>query len=299
MQQNAPQPSMIKDARLVITGANGLLGRCVVAALAPFNEVVALVHMPPAHPVPGVYYKIIDLSGPWDVEALPEQADGIVHLAQSANFRDVPVMALEVFQVNIASTARLLDYAWRKGVPRFVYASSGGIYRGGDPAFIESSPVSQPGTLGYYLGSKVSCEALVSSYAAFMKLMVLRFFFIYGAGQNRTMLIPRLIDNIREGRPVTIQGAQGLRLNPIHVSDACAAVVAALTSEAAGVYNIAGPEVLSLRALCAEIELLIGRTALIQSISGDPVDVVGDISRMSKYLHIPVVHPREGLRDVL
>ncbi len=122
----------------------------------------------------------------------------------------MPARALEVFQVNIASTARLLDFAWRAGIERFVYASSGGIYSGGIQTFHETSPVIQPNTLGYYLGSKVSCEALASSYARFMKIMVLRFFFIYGRGQNRTMLIPRLIDNVRQGRPITIQGECGL-----------------------------------------------------------------------------------------
>ncbi|AOG12664.1 NAD-dependent epimerase/dehydratase family protein (plasmid) [Agrobacterium sp. MA01] len=289
----------IKDARLIVTGANGLLGRQVVSALAPTNEVVALVHRLPENPVAGVRYQAIDFSTSWDAGLLPERADGIVHLAQSAHFRDVPAKALEVFQVNIASTARLLDYAWRKGVSRFAYASSGGIYGSGDPAFRETSPVIQPGTLGYYLGSKVSCEALVSSYAAFMKIMVLRFFFIYGAGQNRTMLIPRLIDNIREGRPVTIQGERGLRLNPVHVSDASAAVVAALTSEADGVYNIGGPQVLALRELCAEIERLTGRSALIHTTEGVPSDVVGDITRMSQNLHAPLVYPRDGLKDVL
>lgn len=289
----------IRDACLVVTGANGLLGRQVVSMLARSNEVVALVHALPENPVPGVRYQAIDFSTAWDAEQLPQRADGIIHLAQSAHFRDVPAKALEVFQVNIASTARLLDYAWRKGVSRFIYASSGGIYGGGDPAFRETSPVIQPGTLGYYLGSKVSCEALVSSYAAFMKVMVLRFFFIYGAGQNRTMLIPRLIDNIRAGRPVTIQGERGLRLNPIHVSDASAAVVAALTSEADGIFNIGGPQVVALRELCAEIEKLTGRSAQVQTAEGTPSDVVGDISRMSAHLHVPSVYPRDGLKDVL
>lgn len=289
----------ITDARLIVTGANGLLGRQVVTSLAPRNEIVALVHRLPDNPVPGVLYKPVDFSGTWDADVLPQDADGIIHLAQSAHFRDVPAKALEVFQVNIASTARLLDYAWRKGISRFIYASSGGIYGSGHPAFHETSPVIQPGTLGYYLGSKVSCEALVSSYAAFMKVMVLRFFFIYGAGQNRTMLIPRLIDNIRAGRPVTIQGEHGLRINPVHVTDASAAVIAALTSQTDGVYNIAGPQVLTLLELCTEIERLTGHFAHFSKSEGTPSDVVGDITHMSAHLHIPLIYPRDGLKDVL
>lgn len=290
---------MITGKRILVTGANGLLGRSVVASLASTNEVCAMVHTMPSDPLPGIQYLPVDFAADWSVDALPSKVHAIVHLAQSAHFRDVPARALEVFQVNIASTARLLDFAWRAGAERFVYASSGGIYSGGIQTFRETSPVIQPDTLGYYLGSKVSCEALASSYARFMKIMVLRFFFIYGRGQNRTMLIPRLIDNIRHGRPVSIQGESGLRLNPIHVSDASAAVVAALRSETSAIYNVAGPQVLSLRELCQEIESLVGQAASFETVPGQPSDVVGDISMMSAHLHTPLVHPGTGLKDLL
>jgi nucleoside-diphosphate-sugar epimerase len=291
--------AMIGGKSILVTGANGLLGRSVVAQLASMNDVCATVHTLPEDPLPGIRYLPVDFAGNWDVEALPQKVHAIVHLAQSAHFRDVPVRALEVFQVNIASTARLLDYAWRTGAERFIYASSGGIYSREIQTFRETSPVIQPDTLGYYLGSKVSCEALASSYARFMKIMVLRFFFIYGKGQNRTMLIPRLIDNIKSGRPITIQGKSGLRLNPIHVSDASAAVVAALGSKKSAIYNVAGPQVLSLRELCGEIEALTGETASFETLPGQPSDVVGDISMMSTHLHAPKIHPQAGLKDLL
>jgi UDP-glucose 4-epimerase len=284
---------------VIVTGANGLVGRNLVESLVQTWDVQALVHMLPSSPIPGVNYRTVDFSREWDMGVLPEKAHAIVHLAQSAHFRDVPARALEVFQVNIASTARLLDFAWRVGVEHFVYASSGGIYSGGIQTFRETSPLIEPNTLGYYLGSKVSCEALASSYARLMKIVVLRFFFIYGKGQNRTMLIPRLIDSIKEGRPVTIQGEKGLRLNPIHVSDACAAVIAALESESSAIYNVAGPEILSLRELCGEIELLLGKSARFDSLPGQPSDVVGDISLMRERLHNPLVYLSDGLRDLL
>ena len=290
---------MTEKKAVMVTGANGLLGRSVISRLALKHQVYALVHTLPKNPLPAIEYLPVDFSSDWNVEALPQKVSAIVHLAQSAHFRDVPARALEVFQVNIASTARLLDYAWRVGVDRFVYASSGGIYSGGVQTFRETSPVIEPNTLGYYLGSKVSCEALASSYARFMKIMVLRFFFIYGEGQNRSMLIPRLIDSIKEGRPISIQGESGLRLNPIHVSDACATVIAALESEHSGIYNVAGPEILSLRELCGEIESLVGKTARFESMPGNPSDVVGDISLMRERLHNPLVRLSDGLKDLL
>ena len=284
---------------VIVTGANGLLGRQLAGLLAENWNVLGLVHRLPSDPIPGVTYRAVDFSLDWDAGVLPERAHAIVHLAQSVHFRDVPARALEVFQVNIASTARLLDYAWRAGVERFAYASSGGIYGGGSQAFRENSPIIQPDTLGYYLGSKVSGEALVSSYAKFMRVMILRFFFIYGSHQNRTMLIPRLVDSVRAGRPVSIQGDAGLRLNPIHVIDAALAVAATLESESSAIYNIAGPEILSLRAICDEIASLVGREAVFETAPGQPYDVVGDIALMRTHLHVPTIPPGAGIKDVL
>jgi UDP-glucose 4-epimerase len=291
--------SKIGNKIVLVTGANGLLGRSVVLHLSSTHNVCALVHTLPKNPLPQVQYLTVDFESNWDVNALPQKVDAIVHLAQSAHFRDVPARALDVYQVNLASTARLLDYSWRVGADRFVYASSGGIYSGGIQSFRETSPVIEPNKLGYYLGTKLSSEALASSYATFMKVMVLRFFFIYGKDQSRTMLIPRLVDSIKDGRCISIQGQNGLRLNPIHVSDACAAVVAALDSEKSSTYNVAGPEILSLRELCSEIELLVGKAARFKHLPGYPSDVVGDISLMRECLHNPRVAISEGLKDLL
>ncbi len=75
------------------------------------------------------------------------------------------------------------------------------------------------------------------------------------------------------------------------MSDASAAVVAALGSEESAIYNVAGPQVLSLRELCGEIEALVGRSARFETVPGQPSDVVGDISMMSTHLHTPWCAP--------
>lgn len=289
----------ISGKRILVTGAHGLLGRQVVSRLAEANTVWGLVRVLPSDPVPGVQYIAIDLSVPWETRMLPQHLDAIVHLAQSRYFRNFPEQALDIFHVNLASTAQLLDYAWRIQAERFVYASSGGIYHNSEQYLEESFDLRKPDTLGYYLGTKLSCEALAFSYEAFMKIMNLRLFFVYGRGQKRSMLIPRLIDNIRYGRPISLQGETGPSLNPIHVSDAAAAVVAALSCTTSGTYNVAGPQVFTLRELCKEIEQIVEKKAIFESIPGKPPNLVGDIARMKIFLHVPTVRVSDGLRDLI
>lgn len=285
---------------IVLTGASGLLGRYLANVLAPKHKVHALVRQLPKDPVPGISYHMVDLGSNWTFDGLPQNGvDSVIHLAQSASFREVPEKALDVFNINVASTAKLLDYAWRVGASQFVHASSGGVYGVGGEAFHENSPITSPGSLGYYLGSKLCGEVLTQSYASQMQVAVLRFFFIYGAGQNRSMLLPRLADSIRFGRPIAIEGDEGLRVNPIHVSDAAAAVVASLDTQQSATYNVAGNEVVTLKQLCSKLEELTGCEAIYKLMPGDPKDICADVAAMKAALHNPIVTLDIGLKDIL
>jgi len=280
---------------ILVTGAAGLLGRDLVQRLAPQNEVHAIVRLAPAHVVSGVQYHVIDLGSDWNVADLPSRTDRVIHLAQSSHFRDVPENALDVFQVNVATTAKLLDYAWRANARQFLYASSGGIYGAGSQAFHENSPIVTSGQLGYYLGSKLSGEVMAQSYAAHMQVLVLRFFFIYGSGQNRSMLIPRLIDNVAAGRAIVLQGSNGIRINPIHVSDASRALIAALATGENATYNVAGSEVLSLRSMVETIGAAVGRAPVFDISPQVGQDLIGDNRAMRERLYEPLVRFASGI----
>lgn len=291
---------MSHDRSILVTGADGLLGRHLLAQAIRTHRVHALVRQMPNRPLAHVQYHVTNLSTDWSTGVLPAGSiDSIIHLAQSAHFREVPEKSLDVFGVNVASTAKLLDFAWRAGVRKFVYASSGGVYGGGSGVFHENSPLTPGGQLGYYLGSKLCGEVLTQAYASHMQVCVLRFFFIYGMGQNRSMLIPRLVDSVREGRPVNLTGQQGLRINPIHASDAAAAVLASLANQESATYNVAGEEVVTLRGLCEKIENLAGMRGVYIENPGQPTDMVADISAMRTALHQPKVRLDEGLKDLL
>lgn len=256
------------------------------------------MHVSPLTPVRGVIYHVADLSTVWDIECLPSQLDTIIHLAQSPKFRDFPNSALDVFKVNIESTARLLDFAKRIGAKQFVYASTGGVYGYGGEAFKENAPIVPLGQLGYYFGSKTCGEILVQSYASLFQVVVLRPFFMYGPRQNRRMLIPRLFDSVVTGRPITLQGKDGIRINPIHVEDAVQAVLAAIDRPESAVYNIAGLEIFSLRQIAEIFAVHLGLAPVFEAAGGEPQDLIADISLMRSKLHEPQRLLLESIADI-
>ena len=288
-----------KMRRILITGASGLLGRYLCNRLIQqAMDVYAITREAPANPLPGISYYPIDLSSQWFDDALPSEVDAVVHLAQSSKFRDFPDSAPNVFKVNIESTVRLLDYARRVKARQFIYASSGGVYGSGKDPFSENSRSIPPGQLGYYLGSKMCGEILVQSYAEVFSTVVVRPFFIYGAGQNRSMLIPRLMDNIAAGKPISLQGENGIRINPVHAEDAAVAIVAALSLRDNATFNIAGPEVMSIREICEGMGRHIGITPLFQLQAGEPNDLIADITAMRASLVAPQRRLLERLVDL-
>jgi nucleoside-diphosphate-sugar epimerase len=283
---------------ILLTGATGLLGRQLLGRLIARHEVHVIGRREPASAVPGVHYHLIDLATDWSPSRLPARADRVIHLAQSTHFRDVPARALDVFQVNVATTAKLLDYSLRAGARQFLYASSGGVYGAGSQAFHENSPIVPPGQLGYYLGSKLSGEVLVQSYVPHLQALVLRFFFIYGPGQSRGMLVPRLVDNVRAGRPVLLQGSEGIRINPIHVSDAAQAVVGALETAGSATFNVAGSQIVSIRAVAEMIGATVGKTPVYEMSAGEGRDLVGDNRAMRARLHDPSMTLERGIMEI-
>jgi UDP-glucose 4-epimerase len=291
---------MTKTTSVLITGANGLLGKRLCNKLVGRGfSVHAVTREAPCEQLDGVKYYPIDLSRPWRDSVLPDRVDVVIHLAQSTKFREFPHQAMDIFNVNIESTAKLLNYAKQSSVRQFIYASSGGVYGNGSYAFDENSPISPTGHLGYYLGSKMCGEILVQSYAEILKqVVVIRPFFIYGPGQNRSMLIPRLMDNIVARKTINLQGSNGIRINPVHVDDAAEAVIATLTTKNSATFNIAGPDILSIREICSGMGKILCCEPIYAFEENRANDLVADITAMRSLLCAPKRHLLDSLTDI-
>jgi UDP-glucose 4-epimerase len=281
---------------VLISGVTGLVGMHLSERLTRLGcNVYGITRKNTIAKYESVY---IDLSSDWKISELPTNIDVIYHLVQSNKFRDFPASAPDVFQVNINSTAKLLNYAKNTGVKNFIYASSGGVYGNGNKPFIENEPIVGLGELGFYLGSKACGEILVKSYAKIFQVNIVRPFFIYGRGQKREMLIPRLFDNVVNARPIHLSGKNGISLNPMHIRDAVLALTAILNRSDSQTYNLGGPEILSIREICNLFGSYLEKTPNFIQSSDLPKDFVGDISLISKVLHKPNIKLSEVVSDI-
>ena len=285
---------------VLLTGASGFVGRHVLAPLAQAgHEVVAIARRAPPDALAGDATWILqDLAAGLDAARLPARVDAVVHLAQSARHRDFPAGAADVVAVNVAAAAALADYARSAGARRFVLCSSGGVYGYRDGPAHEDDPVAP---VSFYQASKHAAEVLLAPYAQLLDVVVLRPFFVYGAGQ-RGMLVARLAARVLAGETVTIDGDPGLRINPIHVADAARTVVAAVGADApTGIVNVAGAQSMTLTQLVAALGEAAGVAPRVEHAGeGPPADLLGDTARMRERLGVtPRVTLGEGLRGVV
>lgn len=282
--------------KILITGFNGLIGSSLIKELRKdSNYEIIGIGRSKSELISTIK---IDLSTDWKIEKLPTKADIIIHLAQSEHFRNFPDKAKDIFYTNTISTSKLADYAVKVGVKKFIYASSGGIYGNRDKAFEESdnSPVNN---LGFYLGSKLCSEIILDNYKTLLNVQLLRFFFVYGKKQNQSMLIPRLINKIKNGETIQLDGSNGLKINPVYVDDAVAAIMASINVEESNHYNIAGSEVYSLKEICEIIGNVVSKRPVFEFKTNNAANLIADITKMEKKLITPKFNFREGIKKML
>lgn len=291
---------MTARKRCVVAGASGLIGSELVSLLAEEYEVHAVSRSQPRYHCATVFWHRIDFSGEKsDLRSLPARTDKVVYLAQSHHFRDFPARAADIFSVNVAALLGFLEYSRIAGADTFVFASSGGV-RLVNKKLEDASRAGAPAEIDFYLSTKLCGEILASAYAGKFRLAILRYFFVYGPGQRRQMLVPRLIERIGRGEPIVLQGDDGVRLNPVHVVDAAQATRKALELGRSCTVDIAGPDVLSLKEMSQIIGEALGRQPVFRvEPPGASADLVGDIRAMRELLCEPRIRFDIGVRTML
>jgi len=171
-----------------------------------------------------------------------EQPDAVIHFAAESHV-DRSILAPDpVFETNLRGTFTLLEAARVHGVGRFLHVSTDEVYGSIDPP-AEASETFPLAPSSPYSASKAGSDLLALSYFTTYKTPVLitRASNNYGPFQFPEKLIPLMISNALEDKPLPIYG-DGLQVRDwLYVDDHCRALLAVLDKGREGeIYNIAG-----------------------------------------------------------
>lgn len=219
--------------RIAITGANGFVGRHVIAALlegeAP-DEIRAIVRDPDRAaaelPRAGLDVRRADVTDAASLTGAFDGVDVVVHTVA------IPTERHGRFErVNAEGTRAVVREAERAGVRKIVHLSA-----------IGASPESPYP----FLRSKGQGQAAVTASA--VAHVVLRPSVLFGQGDD---FFPRLRFSLRFP-VVPLPGGGAARFQPLHVEDLARAIVVAARGPVTGVFEVGGPVPVTYRELLAE-----------------------------------------------
>lgn len=304
-------------ANYLVTGAAGFIGARVSEMLLEQGHTVTGVdNLNDAYDVRLKEYRLrkletlhaftfrkLDISDREAVRRLPA-FDAIINLAARAGVRASVEDPWAFYETNVTGTLNLLEFCRQRNIPKFLMASTSSIYGAKaplpTPETADSNLPLQP-----YAASKKAAEVLCHSYHFLhgIDVSVVRYFTVYGPAGRPDMSMFRFTKWISEGQSLHLYGDGEQSRGFTFVDDIARGTMAALKPVGYEIINLGGHEVITMNALIALLEKMIGKKANIERHPPNPADMVtnwADVSKAQERLGWePQVDLHQGVRQVV
>ena len=259
----------LSGSKILVTGATGLIGSCLVEALlmnpkkdyqvyASGRDLTSLSkRFSRFKNDPSLHFFIYDVLNPLDSTICFEYIIHAASYASPAAFTNNPV---EVMKSNLFGVCNLMDYAINNGTKRFLFLSSGEIYGEGDGRDFSESysgyvDITSPRSC--YPSSKRAAETLCVSYVSEYGLdaVIARPCHTYGPyfAKSDSRVYAQFIRNILNDEDIFMKSTGAQYRSWCYVVDCVSALLFILLKGDCGeAYNIANPEsVISIKELAS------------------------------------------------
>lgn len=274
-----------------VVGANGFIGRHVVARLAAEGLPVRAISRrfdPDFETGPlaaQVAFVKADIRDPFASVAALQGATAVLQLVSTSS----PGLRNDYLEADIADNViplvRFARDALAAGVGRYVFISSGGTVYGRPRAvpIAEDHPLDPLSSHGV---TKLACEKYLGLLAATggLQAVILRVSNPFGPGQTFRKgqgLVPAILERHARGQPVTVFGDGSARRDYVYIGDVVEAVLAAFRvpglglagGPERGVFNIGSGEGRSVLEILAAVEARLGVPLAREHVPARPSDV--------------------------
>ncbi len=202
-----------------------------------------------------------DITKERDLERIKSPIDSIVHLAAKAGVRPSIENPVEYMRVNVSGTANLLEFARKRGITKFVFASSSSVYgEKKDRPWSESIGDLNP--ISHYAVSKLAAEKLgyVHSRLNGLDFVALRLFSVYGERQRPDLALSKFAKLIRRRKVIEVYGSTKTARDYTYVGDVVEYIYRALLQKNSGyeVFNVGCGRPYSIMKLISTLALQLG-----------------------------------------
>ncbi|WP_020722988.1 SDR family oxidoreductase [Variovorax atrisoli] len=243
--------------RVLVTGADGFLGRSLLAALAEQGRLEALVavdvrEVPSDRRLMGVTYRQLDVRDSRIAEAIADHAiDTVVHLASIVTPGKDSNRAFE-HSVDVGGTRNVLEACVANGVRHMVVSSSGAAYgyHVDNPAWITESQPLRGNVVFAYADHKRQVEEMLADYRErhpSLAQTVLRIGTILGERVDN-----QITALFEKKRLIAIRGSASPFVF-VWDEDVTGAIAHALGGAPSGCYNLAGDGALTIHEIASRL----------------------------------------------
>ena len=256
--------SIISGQSIVVTGADGFIGRALVSKLRDGGaEVVAL----DSHPsMDGTLEADICDAAIADLIPIGSVVIHLAALSTDGACREDPMSAV---QINVIGTLNIARASREKSASQFVFASSEWIYgdKGGEALQNEETPIDVSKLESVYAITKAVVEPLLRSAIAPENVTVLRFGIVYGPRPNSWSAVERLLMDVNEKQTVQVGSLKtGRRF--IYVDDLVAGIIASIGQTGHETFNLSGDVMVTMGDIISSSSVLLNRSPDV--IEGNP-----------------------------
>ncbi|HET6567529.1 MAG TPA: dTDP-4-dehydrorhamnose reductase [Rhodothermales bacterium] len=231
--------------RVLITGANGLLGQELVALMSRFPEydVLATGRGPaPRFEDASCGYVPLDVTAPQDVRRIFQDfSPGVVVNCAACTQVDLCEREREdCWAVNTTAVEYLAKQCDVTGA-RLIQVSTDFVFDGADGPYSEDA---RPNPVNFYGRSKMAAENALRG-ARLGNWGIARTVLVYGTGHDlgRSNIALWVIDNLLNGRTIRVVDDQWR--TPTYASDLAAGIEKMIRYEKTGIYHLSGREFLT------------------------------------------------------
>lgn len=303
------------DDPVLVTGCAGFIGsRVAQTLLDDGRRVVGIDNLNDYYDVRLKEYRLKQLVHPHFEFVAGDIEDGdaigrlfdrhrfacVVNLAARAGVRYSMENPQVYLTTNLLGSLNLLEAMRRRGIRKYVLASTSSLYAGQPMPFVETLPVNTP--ISPYAASKKGAEVLAYTYHFLygLDVSVVRYFTVYGPAGRPDMSVFRFIQWIDRQQPIELYGDGTQSRDFTFVDDIARGTIRAMKPLGYEIINLGGGnKPTSLLEIIEQIERHLGKQAIVDRRPFHQADMKAtwaDISKAKKLLDWePTINLNDGI----
>jgi dTDP-4-dehydrorhamnose reductase len=229
--------------KILVTGANGLLGQKLVELIATKNEyLIATAKSKLVIDLPKAEFFALDITDHSEVERVVHYSakpDVIINTAAMTQVDQCETEQEKCWLNNVTAVENLVSVCEKTKI-HFIQVSTDFIFDGAHGPLDETE---KPNPLSYYGKSKLAAEEVVQK--SHTDWAILRTVLVYGVTKDmsRSNIVLWVKKNLEEGKTINVVNDQWR--TPTLAEDLAMGCYLAATKKAKGIYNISGDELMT------------------------------------------------------